>query len=178
MTIKNYIEDLDAISKFGIITRVYERPEVSIKEHLLTKTSDMLQYILNNSYVSVEVTALDLSYIGLTTEEFNISTKYLVQNGVQNYSELLTVVQIDLDLLAPWNSKLTFSSTTVTATSASNNIQSAVETNKKESVVSANKISKKITIADDNLKQYEESNDLALITIRSDVAEKSRQSNR
>ena len=155
---KNYVDNTDAILTFGTITKAIEWSEITTPQELLAKAQLRLYNILNDSYVAVEVTALDLSYIGLTPEEFDISTSYLIDNEIQNFSEVLKVVQLDLDLLAPWNSKLVFANKPIVSTSESKDVRQQVSSNRTESISQNGRLNNQITTVDEKLELYKNQN--------------------
>lgn len=159
---KNYVEDSESISKFGIISKPFEWKDVTIKENLLQKATNKLSEILNDSYAAVEVSALDLSYINLTPEQFEVGTKYLVSNDVQGYSGTLKIIQINLDLSEPWNSSLVFSNIPVAATANSIGIQQQVNNNRLEVLTYNGRLIQKMTSADGRFESYREQTDEAI----------------
>ena len=142
---KNYVEDTNAIAKYGIITKPFEWQNVTLPEHLLIKATAKLKTILTESYDAVEVTALDLSYIGLTPEQFEVGTKNMVSNDVQGVRGLLKVIQMDLDLSEPWNSSLIFSNISVTATSTAVGTQQQISNNRVEVLSYNDRLLQKVT---------------------------------
>lgn len=153
---KKYVENTEAISQFGIITKLFEWTEVTSLSVLKRKAEEKLIEILNNAYISLTVTALDLNCIGLTPEEFEVNTKYLVSNSVLNFREVLTVIQIDIDLLAPWNSSLTFSNKTVASSSKSKDIQKQLNINRNESIIYNDKLNQSINGFYGKIETYDE----------------------
>lgn len=168
---KNYVENVEAIEKFGSITKSFEWSYITSKDELLQKAQTKLTEVLNNTYVSVEVNALDLNYIGLMPEEFKISTKYLIENEVQNFSEVLKVVELDLDLLAVWNSRLTFSNKTTMASLNATDTKQQVIANRNETITNNGRITQKVIGINERLAAYKEETDLAIVTIKTDVTE-------
>lgn len=168
---KNYVENVEAIEQFGSIKKSFEWTYITAEDELLQKAQTKLTEVLSNTYVSVEVTALDLNCIGLTPEEFNVSTKYLIENEVQNFSEVLKVVQLDLDLLAVWNSKLTFSNKPIISSSNATDVQQQVNTNRNETLTYNGRLTQKVIGVDERLEAYKEKTDLAIGIIKTDVAE-------
>lgn len=140
---KQYVEDPIAIAKYGIVTRRYELTDETSKETLLQKTIAELNSILNDSYVSINVSALDLKCIGLTPEEFDISTKYLVQ-GDSTFNYVLKVIKLDIDLLQPWNSGLTFSNIKASLIKNSVNLFQKLLETRNEFMLLNNKTSSKV----------------------------------
>lgn len=159
---KNYVENATAIAKYGIITKPFEWENVTLPENLLTKATNKLNEILTESYDAVEVTALDLSYIGLTPEQFEVGTKNLIVNEVQGFSGILKIVQVYLDLSEPWNSSLVFSSIPVTATSNSIGIQQQVNNNRIEVLMYNGRLIQKVSSVDGKFESYREQTDQAI----------------
>jgi hypothetical protein len=103
---------------------------------------------VNGSFDAVEVTALDLSYIGKAPEQFDVSTKYIIINDIQEFNQVLKIIQMNIDLSQPWNSSLIFSNAPITATSNSVGTQQQLNNTKVELITYKNILVQKVT-ADD-----------------------------
>ena len=156
----NYVENVEAIDKYGLITKPFEFQDITDKTLLLQKARAKLTDILHNSYISVEVTALDLSCIGLTPSEFEISTNYKIKNYIQNFEETLKVIQLELDLLQPWNSSLTFSNKAIVASTNTKNIQKQVNDIKNNTIDYGGRIIQNVSGLDEKVTNYKTQADI------------------
>lgn len=101
----NYIDDEEAISKFGIIVDTVTYDDVTIVENLLRKGKE---YLKENNKIKKKhkVTALDLSTIGLDVDSFEVGNIYRVVNPLMNIYEDLRVIEKTLDINSPQSSSL------------------------------------------------------------------------
>lgn len=101
----NYIDDEEAISKFGIIVDTVTYDDVTIVENLLRKGKE---YLKENNKIKKKhkVTALDLSTIGLDVDSFEVGNIYRVVNPLMNIDEDLRVIEKTLDINSPQSSSL------------------------------------------------------------------------
>jgi hypothetical protein len=100
----NYIDDEEAISKFGIIVDTVIYDDVNIVENLLRKGKEYLKE--NKIKKKHKVTALDLSTIGLDIHSFEVGNTYRVINLLMNIDEDLKVIEKTLDINSPQSSSL------------------------------------------------------------------------
>ena len=100
----NYIDDEEAISKFGIIVDTVIYDDVNIVENLLRKGKEYLKE--NKIKKKHKVTALDLSTIGLDIYSFEVGNTYRVINPLMNIDEDLKVIEKTLDINSPQSSSL------------------------------------------------------------------------
>ena len=100
----NYIDDEEAISKFGIIVDTVIYDDVNIVENLLRKGKEYLKE--NKIKKKHKVTALDLSTIGLDIHSFEVGNTYRVINPLMNIDEDLKVIEKTLDINSPQSSSL------------------------------------------------------------------------
>lgn len=101
----DYIDDIEAISKFGIIEDVIIWDDVTIPDNLLRKAIEK-QNEGNRILKKHKIEALDLSTIGLDISGFNICNRYKVFNPVMGIDETLRVIEKTVDINTPQNSTL------------------------------------------------------------------------
>ncbi|RST57685.1 lysin [Siminovitchia terrae] len=103
---KEYIEDTEAKSVFGVITKSQAWDDITIPSNLL-RTGQ--QFLKENNRVKVKysITALDLSLIGLDTDSFEVGNYYPVINPVMGINEHLRVIAKTIDIIEPDNNDLT-----------------------------------------------------------------------
>ena len=119
----DYIEDIESKKVYGVIEKTVEYKDIDDPTTLMnTCLADISKYT-QPSY-SLTSTALDLSYLtGNKADQFILGTKLHLINPVMAIDDIYDVVQINLDLLTPYNPKLTISNNPATLNSTINNIR-------------------------------------------------------
>ncbi len=115
---KDYLEDTEAIAKYGRIVKVVEYDDVTVPGNLLRKG----QEVLNNQKLlitSVTITAIDLHLLSVDIERCKVGDSIRVVSEPHGIDEYMMIQKLNLDLLHPENSKLTLGTTMVTLASAS-----------------------------------------------------------
>lgn len=107
---KDYLEDLDAIARFGRITKVMTWDDVTLPENLLRKGQETLANGFSFD-VSLEISAVDLSGTDKTISSFRIGTYNKVITKLHEIDEMLLVKKLSLTLDNPKNDKLTLGAT-------------------------------------------------------------------
>ena len=89
---KNYIDDEDAISTYGIHVGVLELDDVTLPENLLRKGREWLE---SNNKIAVKysITALDLSLLGLVYDDFEICNYYPIENDLLNIHDTARIIK-------------------------------------------------------------------------------------
>ena len=115
---KDYLEDSEAIAKYGRIVKVVEYDDVTLPENLLRKGQEVLnsQKLL---ITSVTITAIDLHLLSVDIERCKVGDSIRVVSEPHGIDEYMMIRKLSLDLLHPENSKLTLGTTMVTLASAS-----------------------------------------------------------
>ena len=115
---KDYLEDTEAIAKYGRIVKVVEYDDVTVPENLLRKGQEVLndQKLL---ITSVTITAIDLHLLSVDIERCKVGDSIRVVSEPHGIDEYMMIRKLSLDLLHPENSKLTLGTTMVTLASAS-----------------------------------------------------------
>ncbi len=94
----NYIDDEDAIAKFGIIVDSQTWDDVAIAENLLDKAKKF-QKENNRIKKAHKLSALDLSLIGLDIDSFELGNYHPVINPLMDIDETLRIIELSaLDL--------------------------------------------------------------------------------
>ncbi len=102
----DYIYDQEAVEKHGWIFGTETWDDVTIPSNLLTKARQTLAAgILLNS--SIELTALDLSLMDISIDEFRIFEYVKVEVPTHLIDDNLLISKMSLDILSPENNKLT-----------------------------------------------------------------------
>lgn len=107
---KDYIEDVEAIKRFGRITKVMTWDDVTLPENLLKKGKEALADGFSFD-VSLEVNAVDLSGTDKTISSFRIGTYNKVVTKLHELNETLLVKKLSITLDNPKNDKLTLGAT-------------------------------------------------------------------
>lgn len=103
---KNYIDDLKAQETYGVIVGTVDFNDVTKADTLLKKGQKYLEQ--NNKVVGkYSLSVLDLSVIGLDLHSFKVGNQYKLINPIMNINEYLRVIDKDIDIYNPQNSKLT-----------------------------------------------------------------------
>lgn len=119
----DYIEDANARNIYGVIEKTVEYKDIKdaaeLRNACLTDISNHTQAVYK-----LESSALDLSYLsGNKVEQFHLGTKLRIINPIMNIDAIYSVIQMDLDLLTPYDPKLTISNSPVTLTSTINDLR-------------------------------------------------------
>ena len=106
---KDYIDDPDAISKYGIIEKTVEYSDIENATELKNKCINDL-----HNYTQVEYTlstsAIDLSYkTGVPTDRYKLGSPLHIRNRFMQIDDNYIVNSISLDLLTPYNPTLEIS---------------------------------------------------------------------
>ena len=124
---KDYIEDAEAIEKYGRIVKVVEYDDVELPENLLRKGREVLnrQKVLT---ASIEITAVDLHLIDVEIERCKVGDSIRVVSEPHGLDDYMVIKKIYLDLLHPENSRLTLGATLITLASSMSRGTAAVLT--------------------------------------------------
>ena len=106
---KIYIDDQDAIEKYGIIPGTVTFDDVTVESILLSKARD---YLIENNRIQLNntLTALDLSLINQAYESYEIYNKYPVKNPLIGIDENVRIIGQSINVVSPEESALTFGS--------------------------------------------------------------------
>lgn len=128
---RDYIEDTDAILKYGRIVKVVEYDDVTLPENLLRKGQDVLnrQKLLIST---ITITAIDLHLLDIDIERCKVGDRIHVISEPHGLDDYMVVQKIDLDLLNPQNSKITLGATLITLASSMSRGTAAVLTSLQE----------------------------------------------
>lgn len=101
----DYIDDIEAIEKFGIVEDVVTFDNVTVIENLLRKGQE---YLVNNNKVKCKykINSLDLSLIGLDIDGIDLYNYYKVINPLMGISECLRVVDKTIVIENPQSSSV------------------------------------------------------------------------
>lgn len=102
---KIYIDDEEAISEFGIIVNTEIWDNVTIPNNLISKGK---RFLSENNKIRKKhnITALDLSVIGMDVDSFEVANTHRLINPLMGIDEDLRVVEKTIDIDAPHNSSL------------------------------------------------------------------------
>lgn len=102
-----YVENAAALSLYGIQYKTVIWDDVHDPLILLQRGNSYMES-QNKALATHSVSALDLSYIGETVDEFNLYDRYPVINAVIGISDTLEIIRKSTDIFAPYNPTLTF----------------------------------------------------------------------
>jgi hypothetical protein len=102
----DYITDDDAADEYGLICATQIWDDVTVAANLLTKGTARLAE-LRQGWNSIEITALDLSLVDKSIDEFRFLEYVQVISSAHNINTKLLVTKLSTDLTNPENSTLT-----------------------------------------------------------------------
>ena len=102
---KIYIEDSNAITKYGIICKTNEWDDVKTASALMRKAKDFLANN-NKALVKYSITALDLSLVRLDIESFEVGNTYRVINPIMQIDDDLRVIEKTINIESPETSTI------------------------------------------------------------------------
>ncbi|MCO7151753.1 phage tail spike protein [Vagococcus lutrae] len=103
---KDFIQDDEAVQKYGFIMRVGDWTDVTIASNLLRKARQELAQLVRLS-LTLELTAVDLSMIDVNIDEFRVFEYVDVLSEPHGVNESLLVEKMELNLTSPANNKIT-----------------------------------------------------------------------
>ncbi len=126
---KDYIDDPDAISKYGIIEKTVEYSDIENATELKNKCINDL-----HNYTQVEYTlstsAIDLSYkTGVPADRYKLGSPLHIRNRFMQIDDNYIVNSISLDLLTPYNPTLEISKRKSSLSQTISDIRSETITN-------------------------------------------------
>ncbi len=106
---KDYIDDPDAISKYGIIEKTVEYSDIDNASELKTKCMNDL-YNYTKAEYTLSTSAIDLSYkTGVSKDRYKLGSPLHIRNQFMQIDDIYIVNSISLDLLVPYNPTLEIS---------------------------------------------------------------------
>jgi hypothetical protein len=119
----DYLEDTSSKNIYGLIETTVEYKDIDDASTLLNTCANELHKYTQPLY-SLTSNALDLSYItGIKQDQFTLGIKLHLINPMMGIDSIYTVVKIDLDLLTPYNPKLTISNASTTLNNTINDLR-------------------------------------------------------
>lgn len=103
---KDYIQDDDAVAKYGFIMQVGDWKDVTIASNLLTKARQELARLIKLS-LTLELTAIDLSMIDVDIDDFKVFEYVDVLSTPHGIDERLLVEKMEINLTSPDSNKIT-----------------------------------------------------------------------
>lgn len=93
-----YIEDADAVAKFGIIGGTVNFDDVTEPENLLRKGTEYLA-ANNKMLVKYSVTALDLSLLGLDIDDFEVCNWHPLKNKLLGIDDTARIIKKTINVI-------------------------------------------------------------------------------
>ena len=102
-----WVDDTEAIKKFGVITKMHTFDYLSKTKSLAKAGKNWLN---RNSKVirTLTINCLDLFDLGTTPDSFEVYSTYLINCPELGISERLELTQLTRDINETWNTQLTF----------------------------------------------------------------------
>jgi phage minor structural protein len=121
-----YIDDEEAMAKYGVICGTYEWDDVTLPENLIRKGRE---YLAENNRVktSYRGTVLDLSVIGLDAAGFAVGNTYRFTNSVMGLDDDLRITKKTTDIYQPYKPSVEIGDKLETATDISVRMQHYVD---------------------------------------------------
>lgn len=104
---KNYIEDETAIELYGIRVATVEFDDVTVASNLLSKGVSWLNEN-NKVQVNYTVNALDLSLIGLETDDFDVGNHHPLKNHLLGIDDTVRIIKKNIDICEEVKSTVEF----------------------------------------------------------------------
>lgn len=126
----DYIEDTNAVGIYGVIEKPVEYRDIEDAQELYdTCLADLSNY--TQPLYLLEASALDLSYLsGNKAEQFILGVNLHIYNPVMAVDSIYKTVQLDLDLLKPYDPKLTIANAPIKLTTTINDLRkSSIQNN-------------------------------------------------
>lgn len=127
---RDYIDDEALIAKYGVICGTQTWDDVTLASNLMTKGKAYMQSV-NRAKKQYKISALDLSRIDMSFEQFELGCRYRVVNPLMDINEDLRIIKIVIDLDSPHLSELTFGDKFATMTGfvsqKTQSLQSAID---------------------------------------------------
>lgn len=102
---RNYIDDVDAIEKYGIHVGYQTWDDVTVPENLKKKAEE---WLAQNNKVSIKysITALDLSLLGLDVDDFEVHDYYQISNPLIGIDDTARIVKKNIDIVLEASSSI------------------------------------------------------------------------
>ena len=126
---KDYIDDPDAISKYGIIEKTVEYSDIENASELKNKCVNDLYNYTRVEY-TLSTSAIDLSYkTGVSKDRYKLGSPLHIRNRFMQIDDNYIINSISLDLLSPYNPTLEISKRKTSLSQTITNIRSETITN-------------------------------------------------
>ena len=102
----DFVYNQEAVDAYGWIFKVQTWDDVTEAGNLLTKGNERLQELIQ-LLLSVELTAADLSTVGMAVESFHVGTQVRVTTNPHSIDRLFLVTKLSVNLASPASNKLT-----------------------------------------------------------------------
>lgn len=143
---KDYVQDDDAVSKYGLVLKTIEHEDVTLPENLFRKGKEDLKEALK-SVESITVTAADLSGTGVKVESFRFMKNVRCISVRHKLDFRSPIVTLDRNLLDRSDYKITVGNTLKTYTGSADAARRDTDT-KIEEIINLEREARKKAIAD------------------------------
>jgi len=143
---KDYVQDDDAVSKYGLVLKTIEHEDVTLPENLLRKGKEDLKEALK-SVEAITVTAADLSGTGVKVESFRFMKNVRCISVRHKLDFRSPIVTLDRNLLDRSDYKITVGNTLKTYTGSADAARRDTDT-KIEEIINLEREARKKSIAD------------------------------
>lgn len=104
-----YVEDTDAIAKYGRITKVVTYDDVTIALNLKNKGIEYLNSV-KELPISIEIDAVDMARVGQDINNFDLYSKIKVVSTFHDLDDYFVPLKLDINLFEPEKNKITLNS--------------------------------------------------------------------
>lgn len=105
---KNYIENETALTLYGVQYGTVEYDDIHDAQTLMNTATEY--FIQQSPQASYNVSALDLSLLGVSPDDFTLYDSYPVVNSYIGLNDTLEIIRIERDILSPHTPVITFGS--------------------------------------------------------------------
>lgn len=119
----DYVDDTNAKNAYGVIEKTIEYHDIKDANELRNTCLTDLPKYTQPSYI-LKSNALDLSFLSNNKiEQFVLGKKLNIVNKYMGVNDVYAIVELDMDLLTPYNPTLTISNKPITLTNTINDLR-------------------------------------------------------
>ncbi|MDO4377979.1 MAG: phage tail protein [Erysipelotrichia bacterium] len=124
---KNYIENAEAVAKYGRIVKTQTWDDVTLPQNLLTKGNNYLASIGSVSTV-IQISAIDMANINKDISNFKMYSKIKVKSKYHDIDQYFIPLKMTIDLFNQKNNKITLNGEKLTLTENDGGLGAIAET--------------------------------------------------
>ena len=117
---KNYVEDTEAVEKYGRIVQTVTYDDITLASNLKTRGTQYLNSIKNVN-ISIEVNAVDMASVQADISSFDLYSKIHVISKFHDIDDYFVPLKLQVYLFQPESNKVTLNSAKLSLTEADRN---------------------------------------------------------